>query len=180
MLRRLGPIAMLVGIASLTAVACGGGNGEEAAGAAPAAASAPAAGPSDAESAATATAEAVTQGAVRSGVTGTQDGATQFALYVVGGGGTTGQKSNTYGAVPFNWEISEMSFKVGETVTFTLIPTADKKWSHTFTSTGLGIRENISFGNSVTVTHTFDTPGQFKFVCENHAGEGMAGIITVN
>ena len=65
-------------------------------------------------------------------------------------------------------------------MTFTLIPTADKRQSHIFTITGLGIREDIKFGNSITVTHTFDTPGQFKFFCEIHAGEGMTGIITVN
>ena len=166
MIKPLAAIAILAGIASLAAVACGGGDEEDAA-APPPSAAAPAA-------------ESQTTGAVRSGVTGVdENGVIQYSIYVIGGGGTTGQKSATYGAAPFTYDVDEITFNIGDTVHFTAFPTADAKQSHTFSITELDAITRMKFGNSGEVTVTFDKPGRFQYRCDNHTGEGENGIIIV-
>ena len=186
MVKALVTIAILVGLFAVAAVACGGGDDEEAppppaAAAAQGPPEAPSASPDPGLAAATATAVAIAAGDVRSGPTGTdpETGAILYSLYVVGGGGGTGEKTNLYGNAPFNWEVNELTFNVGDTVTITAIPTEDKAWVHTFTIQDLGVLSKMKFGNPTTVTITFDKPGTFKFRCDLHKGEGMNGTITV-
>ena len=186
MFKALVTLAILVGLFAVAAVACGGGDDEEAppppaAAAAPGAPEAPSDSPDPGLAAATATAEAIAAGDLRSGPTGTDPatGAILYSLYVVGGGGGTGEKSNLYGRAPFNWEIAEITFNVGDTVTFTAIPTDDKTEQHTFTIKDLGVLTKMKFGNPTTVTITFDKPGTFNYRCDLHKGEGMNGTITV-
>ena len=168
MLRHLGLIAILTSVVWLTAVACSGGDDDEAASSPPpAAAAAPAA---DAQ-------ETVP---VRSGVTGTdENGVIQYSMYMVGGGGITGQKSGLHGSTPFAWEVTDLTFNVGDTVTFTLIPTADAKWSHTFSIKEHGSVTHAKYGKSATATATFDEPGRFRYWCDIHVQEGMFGYIIV-
>ena len=195
-------LVLLVGIVSLAAVACGGGTTTtrlervqatqtaEAEAVAAVAAAAPAAGEGavagldPAEAAATATAVAIAAGEVQSGVTGSdpETGAILYSIYVVGGGGFTGVKSNTYGAVPFFFEVEEITFNAGDTVTFTAIPTDDAKQQHTFSvqkAAGGFAVARMKYGASGTVTVTFDEPGTFTYRCDIHTGEGMVGTITV-
>ena len=167
MIKPLAAIAILAGIASLAAVACGGGDEEDAA-APPPAAAAPAA-------------ESQDTGAVRSGVTGVdENGVIQYSIYVIGGGGTGGEKQSAqYGAANFGYDVKEIRFKVGDTVLFTAIPTRDVKQQHTFGIFDFGAITRMKFGNSGEVTVTFDKPGRFPYRCEIHAGEGEAGNIIV-
>ena len=190
-------LVLLAGIVSLAVVACGGGTtttrlervqatatAEAEAAAAPAAGEGAAAGLDPAEAAATATAVAMASGEVKSGVTGTdpETGAILYSIYVVGGGGFLGVKTNTYGAVPFIFEVEEMTFNTGDTVLFTAIPTDDAKQQHTFSvqKAGGGFAvARMKYGASGTVTVTFDESGTFKYRCDIHTGEGMNGTITV-
>lgn len=172
MVKQLSAIAILAGIVALAAVACSGGD-EETTAPPPAAAAAP-------EAAADPAAEAQATGAVRSGVTGVdENGVIEYSIYVIGGGGTTGEKSATYGAAPFTYDVDEITFNIGDTVHFTAIPTADPKQSHTFSILDLGAITRMKFGNSGEVTVTFDKPGRFQYRCDNHTGEGENGIIIV-
>ena len=201
--RGLVTLVLLIGIVSLAAVACGGGStttrlervqatataeaeavAAVAAAAAPAAGEGAAAGLDTAEAAATATAVAMAAGEVKSGVTGSdpETGAILYSIYVVGGGGFTGVKSNTYGAVPFFFEVEEITFNAGDTVTFTAIPTDDAKQQHTFSvqkAAGGFAVARMKYGKSGTVTVTFDESGTFTYRCDIHTGEGMVGTITV-
>jgi plastocyanin len=161
MFRTLVAIALVAGIASLAAVACGGSDDEDAAPPPPAA-------------------DVQTTGAVRSGVTGVdENGVIQYSIYVIGGGGITGEKSAQYGAASFTYDVDEITFKVGDTVHFTAIPTADPKQSHTFSIQELGAITRMKFGNSGEVTVVFDKPGRFQYRCDIHTGEGENGIIIV-
>ena len=172
MLKPLVPIAILAGIVALAAVACGGDD-DEAAAPPPAAAAAPGA-------AAAPAAEAEETGPVKSGVTGTDEtGAILYSLYMLGGGGITGGKSALHGSTPFSWEVTDITFNVGDTVTFTLIPTADAKWSHTFSIKEHGSLTHVKFAKSATATFTFDKPGEYRYWCDIHLQEGMFGYITV-
>ena len=106
-------------------------------------------------------------------------GAVLYSLYIVGGGGTTGEKSSIYGATPFNWEVTDLTFNVGDTVAFTVIPTDDPMQSHTFSILEFGTIARMKYGKSATATLTFDKPGRFRYWCDFHSGEGMNGVITV-
>ena len=173
MVKQIVAIAILVSVVSLAAAACGGGDDEAAAPPPSAAAAAPG-------TTAAPAAEAQETVPVRSGVTGTdENGVIQYSMYMVGGGGITGQKSSLHGSTPFAWEVTDLTFNVGDTVTFTLIPTADAKWSHTFSTKEFGPATHVKYGNSATATITFDNAGRFRYWCAIHFQEGMFGYITV-
>ena len=76
---------------------------------------------------------------------------------------------------------SEFSFKVGETVTFTMVGETEY---HTFTVDELDIDEEVDGGETpgatTNFTHTFDRAGTFKLVCLVHELDGMVGTITVS
>ena len=170
--KRLAPLVPLVGIASLALVACGGDDGE---------ATAPtvAAAQPQLDPTAVITPTPEPTRPAGAGITKRDGNVVEMTLTIVGGGGTTEPKSNTYGAVPFQWFPNEMTFKVGDTVNFTLIPTEDKKQQHRFLLRDLGVGQSIKYGNTAYFTHTFDKPGTFRFICEIHAYEGMDGEIIV-
>ena len=164
-------IAILAGIAALAAVACGGDDEEAAA----------------PPAAATANDEAQDADEIRSGATGTdpETGAILYSLYVVGGGGTSSMLSNLHDRARFAWEVTDVTFNVGDTVTFTVIPLppgaspGSSSTTHTFSIRELGSLTYVKFGKPATVTITFDKPGDFQYRCDLHIGEGMKGIITV-
>ena len=79
--------------------------------------------------------------------------------------------SGAYQFVP-----SELSFEVGETVTFENIAETE---FHTFTVDDLGIDVSLEPGEPVRHTYTFDKPGTFKLICIPHETFGMTGTITV-
>ena len=164
---------LLAGIVSLAGVACGGDAEEEAAAPTEAAAQ-----PQLSPTAVVTPTPEPTRPA-GAGITNRDGNVVEMTLTIVGGGGTTEPKSNTYGAVPFQWFPNEMTFKVGDTVNFTIIPTEDKKQQHRLVLRDLGVGQYIKYGNTAYLTHTFDKPGTFRFICEVHAYEGMDGEIIV-
>ena len=83
-----------------------------------------------------------------------------------------------YGTPPFRWEPKDMTFKVGQTVNFTLeFADPDSRLKHTFNVPGLGIDEKAKYGKSHDFTYTFDKAGTFHLLCAVH--NPMTGIITV-
>jgi plastocyanin len=83
---------------------------------------------------------------------------------------------DTGGSGKYEFSPSEMTFKVGETVSFRV--SAETEF-HTFNVDDLGIDQAIDGGQSVEFTHTFDKAGTFKLVCLVHEASGMVGTITV-
>ena len=66
------------------------------------------------------------------------------------------------GAPPMRYEPMEMTFRVGQTVNFTLeFADSDSRFKHSFTSFDLGFNEIIKYGQPMSFTHTFDKPGLF-------------------
>jgi plastocyanin len=74
----------------------------------------------------------------------------------------------------YKFNPSELSFKVGEKVTFTL--QAETEF-HTFTVEDLGIDESLEAGETHPFTFTFNQPGSFRLICLAHPE--MTGTITV-
>ena len=72
---------------------------------------------------------------------------------------------------------SEMTFSVGETVTFTM--TSETEF-HTFEVDDLDIYWEVDAGDTQTRTFTFDSPGTYELICTPHNAQGMIGTITVN
>ena len=180
MLKKLLPLAILSGVITLALAACGGDGSSSGA--------EPVATVDYAAVAAAAPTRVITPTPIPTRPAGetvgiqSQDGNKyEYIVRVVGGGGTTGPKSNTYGAVPMKFYPEEMTFKVGDVVTFTAIPTSDVKQQHTFSikeSWGTFVAR-MKYGKQGTTTVTFSEPGTWKYRCDIHTGEGMNGIITV-
>ena len=80
------------------------------------------------------------------------------------------------GSGPYMFDPSELTFDVGDTVTFTLCAETE---FHTFTVDDLGIFVDVNGGTSETLTFTFDQPGTFRLICIPHQVLGMTGTITV-
>ena len=76
------------------------------------------------------------------------------------------------GAYAFN--PADLTFKVGDTITFTLIAETE---FHTFTVEDLGIDEALDTGSTERFVYTFDRAGTFKLTCLAHPD--MTGTITV-
>lgn len=81
------------------------------------------------------------------------------------------------GSGQYRFNPSELDFKVGETVTFSMTAETD---FHTFTVDDLGIDESAEGGETVVFTFTFDRAGAFELICIPHQAFGMVGIITVH
>ena len=85
------------------------------------------------------------------------------------------------GSGVYEFDPSELSFTVGETVTFTIIGETEY---HTFTVDEFGIDEEVDAsenpGAEATFTYTFDQAGEFPLVCLVHELDGMVGTITVS
>ena len=161
MLKQLVPILILATIVSLAAMACGGG---EVSTPTPTQRPSP---PPPPRAPASAVASDTPTAAGQSGVAG--DG-TQVTVI----------NHDLAGSGVYAFEPSEYSFKVGETVTFTLIGETEL---HSFTVDELEIDIDIDAtvgpGATGTLTHTFDKAGTFRLVCIYHEGNGMVGTITV-
>ena len=154
--RRLLPMAVVTSIVSIILVACGGG-------AAPAPATAQPASPPPPPPAATPAAPAAPGG---SGSSDASTSGTQFEVTLADPAG-----SGSYEFKPGN-----LTFKVGETVTFTFNAQTE---FHTFTVEDLGIDESAVGGETITFTVTFDKAGTFELICIPHQAFGMVGTITV-
>ena len=171
-------IAILVSILAVLAVACGGGDDEAAAPAAPTAAAAPAQEPT-AEAAET-TSEDTTR--FKGGLVPveelvpldlSQEGDV-IDLTVKLHDGTM----YIYGTPPMRYEPKDMTFKIGQTVNFTLeFADPNSKFKHSFTSFDLGFDEIIKYGETKTFSHTFDKAGFFFVRSTSH--HQMTGTITV-
>ena len=82
------------------------------------------------------------------------------------------------GAPPYRYQPWDMTFKVGQTVNFTLeFANPESSQRHTFNVPGLGISERVKYGKSGSFTHTFDKAGTFKLFCASF--NDMTGDITV-
>lgn len=154
MFKRFVPLVMLMGLIFLIAAACSGGSEPTAT---PARSSPPTIPPVPAATTATATPPPADSGG--------QSG-TAFTVNLQDPG-----KSGDYMFSP-----SELSFSVGETVSFTL---ASETEFHTFTVDELGIDVSIDPGATQTLSFTFDTPGTYQLICIPHERLGMVGTITV-
>ena len=80
------------------------------------------------------------------------------------------------GSGEYRFGPSQLTFDVGETVTFVLTSEAE---FHTFTVDGLDIDVGVDGGTSETLTFTFDEPGAFPLICIPHQSLGMTGTVTV-
>jgi plastocyanin len=94
------------------------------------------------------------------------------------GGGTqiTVLNRDLAGSGAYVFEPYEFAFKLGETVTFTLVAEAEL---HSFTIDELGIDVDINAGATEPHTFTFNQAGTFNLVCIYHEGNGMVGKVTV-
>ena len=78
------------------------------------------------------------------------------------------------GSGQYAFNPADMSFNVGETVTFTL--TAETEF-HTFTVEDLDIDQSLEAGETTKFNFTFDKAGTFSLICLAHPD--MTGTITV-
>lgn len=90
--------------------------------------------------------------------------------------GTVVNLQDPGGSGNYQFSPTELTFSVGETVTFTL---ASETEFHTFTVDDLDIDQIVDAGETVSLTFTFDTPGTFDLICIPHELLGMVGTITV-
>ena len=175
MIRTLEAVGLLVGIASLAAVAC---DGEDEAAAPPPAAAAAAAEPTAEPAEPTGT---VTQsfkgGPVPESALAPVDLSNEgdvVDLTVMLHDGTT----YIYGTPPFRYEPMDLTFRLGQTVNITLeFANPDSRLKHTFTNNRLGLSGKAAFGKSTTFTFTFDEVGSFHVFCTVY--NPMTGTITV-
>jgi plastocyanin len=68
----------------------------------------------------------------------------------------------------------EITVALGTTVTWKVVGQAThdvKARDGSFVATTLGAGE--------TFTHTFTRPGRYEYVCAQHEGDGMVGVVTV-
>ena len=152
-------MSLLAGLIFLVAVACGGGS-EPAATATPQRVSPP---PPPPAAKPTATAPAPTTPSQPS--TQAAGTAVNVKFEDPGRGGK------------YQFNPSALSFKVGDTVSFTL--TAGTEY-HSFTVDELKIDEPVDPDVNKTFSFTFSKPGTFKLICIPHEASGMVGTITLN
>lgn len=80
----------------------------------------------------------------------------------------------------WKWELSKTTFKVGETVTFSI---KGEEGMHGFAIDGTDIDQKIAPGETATVTWTPDKAGEFTIKCSIMCGTGhadMTQVITVD
>ena len=156
MLRRFLPLAILVALMSIALVACGDDGDTPTVQPTAVSPAAPAPAPTDTPAAA-ATKPASTLPSTPSDVT---------KVKIV--------NQDTGGSGKYQFSPSDLTFKVGEKVEFTLLGETE---FHTFTVDDLGIDESLDAGEQVVFTFTFDTAGTFDLICLAHPQ--MTGAITV-
>ena len=166
--QRVLSVAILTGLLSLAVVACGGGDDQEA----PAAAAPTAAPPEETTPAAAAEVE------IPISVDLSQEGDTvDLTVHISELVSPIGRQEGK------DFEPSEITFKVGQAVNFTLVPPPESKMTHSFTVFALGINKLVKYGNPTTFTFTFDKPGTFKLISTLQGyvvgSDRMKGTITV-
>jgi len=94
------------------------------------------------------------------------------------GGGTEFEVTleDPAGAGEYGFSPADMTFKVGDTVSFTFMAESE---FHTFTVDDLDINVDVEGESTETLTFTFDKTGTFKLICVPHESLGMVGTITV-
>ena len=80
------------------------------------------------------------------------------------------------GSGEYRFDPSELTFKVGQEVTFALVAQAEL---HTFTVDELGINVFISPGTTELFTFEFAKAGTYNLICIPHESLGMTGQIVV-
>ena len=80
------------------------------------------------------------------------------------------------GSGEYRFDPSELTFKVGEEVTFALVAQTEL---HTFTVNELGINVFIYPGTTELFTFEFAKAGTYNLICILHASLGMTGQIVV-
>ena len=80
------------------------------------------------------------------------------------------------GSGEYRFDPSELTFKVGEEVTFALVAQTEL---HTFTVDELGINVFIDPGTTELFTFEFAKAGTYNLICIPHASLGMTGQIVV-
>ena len=91
-----------------------------------------------------------------------------------GGTPTTVVNEDVGGSGAYAFNPAELTFSVGETVTFTL--TAETEF-HTFTVEDLDIDQSLEAGETQKFNFTFDKAGTFSLICLAHPQ--MTGTITI-
>ena len=81
------------------------------------------------------------------------------------------------GSGEYAYSPADMTFSVGETVTFTM--TSETEF-HTFEVDDLDIYVEVDAGDTVDFTFTFDEAGTYELICTPHSAQGMIGTITIN
>ena len=81
------------------------------------------------------------------------------------------------GSGSYRFDPSQLTFKVGECVNFTLTPETE---FHTFTVDELGLDVEANGGETVTFSFEFDAAGTFELICIPHQFLGMVGTIAVS
>ena len=146
-LRRFLPLAILVALTSIALVSCGGDDDGDTPSVQP-----------------TAAAPVSTPPAPPTAAPTPPNGLTRVRVINQDPGG-----SGKYAFAP-----ADLSFKVGETVEFTLLGETE---FHTFTVDDVGIDEALDAGEEVVFKFTFDRAGVFDLICLSHPQ--MTGTITV-
>ncbi len=161
MKRVLLALAILSVITTLAAMACGGGTPAASALVAPYPTTPPRMSPSPPPPAPT-----VAVPTPDTSLSGQAAGGTPFTVNLedIGGSGE------------YKFDPTDMTFSVGETVTFTL--TSESEY-HTFEVDELEIFEEVEAGDLHTFTFTFNEAGTYELVCTPHLTQGMIGTITV-
>ncbi len=157
MLKRLIPLTVLVVFAAMAALACGGDEEQAPATPRPSPPPPPAA---TAPAAPAPTAPAVPGPGLGAGPV------TEVEVKLNDSGGRG----------PFAFDPVDLSFSVGEAVSFTFVGEAV---FHTFTVEDLGIDVDVNGGETVSFDFTFDKPGTYTLICIPHQALGMVGTITV-
>ena len=80
------------------------------------------------------------------------------------------------GSGEYRFDPSELTFKVGQEVTFALVAQTEL---HTFTVDELGINVFIDPGSTELFTFEFAEAGTYDFICIPHESLGMTGQIVV-
>ncbi|RED76076.1 cupredoxin domain-containing protein [Cohnella phaseoli] len=77
-------------------------------------------------------------------------------------------------ATNWSWELSQSTFKVGETVAFNI---QGKEGSHGFAIEGTNIDQQIAAGKTEIVTWTPDKAGEYEIKCSVICGTGHGDMV---
>ncbi|HEX2162478.1 MAG TPA: Calx-beta domain-containing protein [Thermoanaerobaculia bacterium] len=93
--------------------------------------------------------------------------------------GAAGAATHNVVSRDFVFEPADLTIQVGDTVTWTNTNTSN---SHNVVANDGSFTSGPARNGSWTFSHTFDSPGDFRYFCQPHgsaAGFGMAGVVRV-